>query len=422
MNETSEEAGRREAAYFESMVRERLPTVVRGLVVAIALYAGFGVLDFYLFPEVAGLLLLLRLVFIATALGLIGLVRLRREYFVRRAQAWLVGATLVGGAGIILMGHIVAPLPRGDVYYAGIVLTIVFSTVYFPIRFAYVVANSVLLIIGYNLSIAFSHEDLAVAACNNCFLVATAAACGLGCRNSERLFLQKWRDHDLISRQKAEIEAQRRRADGLLGQILPESIARRMMAGEEQIADGHADVTLLFADLSGFTEMASTVSPHALVRLLNRVFSAFDEVAGRVGAEKIKTIGDGYMAVCGAPTEVEDHPDRMIRMAVAMLVELEKVRLENPGLALRVRIGIHTGPCVAGIIGKKRFAYDLWGDTVNIASRMESTGVPGRIQVSEATYLRVQHRHRFEPRREVEVKGRGRMNAYLLDLSPPAAA
>ena len=403
-----------ESRFFDTLVRERLPVVRHGLLLAIGLYGAFGILDWYLFPQVIGILALIRLAFIVTAAALFLLLTCRQEQFIRRSQPLLVAATLVAGFGIIAMDHLVSPFPRGDIYYAGIALTLVFSTIYFPIRFVYVVLNCVLLVLGYNLSLATYSDNLPVAVCNNFFLIATALACGMGCRNNERLLLDKCRSNRLISDQKSEIEVQRHRADDLLRQILPDPIAERMMEGDAQIADGYADVTVLFADISGFTEYSSTVSPRALVRILNRIFSGFDEVAESVGVEKIKTIGDGYMAVCGLPNEVEDHPERMIRMAIGMCHAMENIRAENPDIHVGVRIGIHTGPCIAGIIGKKRFVYDLWGDAVNLASRMESTGVPGKIQVSEATYLRVRDKYRFEPKREVNVKGRGLMPAYIL--------
>jgi len=404
-------------AYFESMVRERTPSVVHGLFLAIGFYSVFGVLDGFMFPGAAAQLFLVRLVFILTALVFIILVKFRHGLFLRRSQPLFVVTALVAGAGILAKDHLVSSIPHHDVAHVSMMLAIVFTSTFFPIRFVHVVLTSVLLVVAYNLSFMLYPRSPAVVISNNGFLISCAVVCCLSCRNSERLFLQKCRDHALISRQKTEIEAARRRTDELLRQILPESIARRILAGEAQIADGYADVTVLFADLSGFTTLSTTVSPQALVRLLNRVFSGFDEVAGRVGAEKIKTIGDGYMAVCGAPNEVDDHPDRMIRLAVGMMEVMEKVRAENPGMSLAVRIGIHTGPCVAGIIGKQRFAYDLWGDAVNLASRMESTGVPGKIQVSEATYLRTRLKFAFEARHEVEVKGRGRMAAYLLGES-----
>jgi len=226
--------------------------------------------------------------------------------------------------------------------------------------------------------------------------------------------LQHYASEAVIESQKQAIEVQKRRADDLLHQILPDPIAERLKDGALSIADGYSDVTILFADLAGFTEFSASVSPRSVVKILNQVFSAFDDVAERCGVEKIKTIGDAYMAACGVPNEVDDHPERMLRMALGMREALQTIRDGLAGFELDVRIGIHTGPCVAGVIGRQKFIYDLWGDTVNLASRMESTGVSGQIQVSEATYLRTRHAFDYEARGELNIKGRGAMKAYLL--------
>jgi class 3 adenylate cyclase len=202
-------------------------------------------------------------------------------------------------------------------------------------------------------------------------------------------------------------------SERLLLNIFPKSIADRLRRDEGRIAEAHADVTVLFADLVDFTPFVERTEPAHVVAVLDEIFSAFDHLAARHGLEKIKTIGDAYMVVAGLPEPRADHAEAMAEMALEMQADLR--RLCGPlGLELSIRVGIDTGPVIAGVIGRHKFIYDLWGDTVNTASRMESSGLPGRIQVTAATYERLRDRYRFEERGDVEVKGKGRLKAYLL--------
>jgi class 3 adenylate cyclase len=203
------------------------------------------------------------------------------------------------------------------------------------------------------------------------------------------------------------------RSEGLLLNILPRPIAERLKRQPGVIAESHPDVTVLFADVVDFTPFAERTEPPQVVGVLDEIFSAFDSLAQRHGVEKIKTIGDAYMAASGLPEPRHDHAEAMAEMALEM--QSEFVRLCRPlGVELTLRIGMDSGPVIAGVIGRQKFGYDLWGDTVNTASRMESQGVAGRIQVSEATYARLRDAYEFEARGEIDVKGKGRRNAYLL--------
>ncbi|MGF1535186.1 MAG: adenylate/guanylate cyclase domain-containing protein [Elainellaceae cyanobacterium] len=210
-----------------------------------------------------------------------------------------------------------------------------------------------------------------------------------------------------------QLERERRKSENLLLNILPPSIAARLKAGHREIADGFADATVLFADLVNFTQLAETRSPHELVQLLNTIFSAFDALTERFGLEKIKTIGDAYMVVGGLPVPRPDHAEAIAELALAMQQEVKRL-CRQTGESIEIRIGINTGPVTAGVIGTKKFIYDLWGDTVNVASRMESHGLAGAIQVSETTYERLRHRYQFSVRRNVSVKGKGAMTTYVL--------
>jgi adenylate cyclase len=199
----------------------------------------------------------------------------------------------------------------------------------------------------------------------------------------------------------------------LLLNILPEAIAEQLKDGQSSIAEGFAEATVLFADLVNFTKLAEKITPNQLIGLLNEIFSRFDRLTEKHGLEKIKTIGDAYMVVGGLPTPRADHAQAIAEMALDMLGEITMFSLEN-GYDCDIRIGINSGPVIAGVIGTKKFIYDLWGDTVNVASRMESHGLPGEIQVTDATYQYLKHDYTFQSRGTIQVKGKGDMTAYLL--------
>jgi len=211
------------------------------------------------------------------------------------------------------------------------------------------------------------------------------------------------------------IEAKNRENEELLLNVLPAPIALRLRGGEKRIADGFAEVTVAFADLVGFTAMSSQMPPDALVSLLNGLFTRFDMAAHEMGIEKIKTVGDSYMAVCGMPEPVDNHAERMVRMAIRMVHITREHALEHH-VSMSLRVGINSGPVVAGVIGRSKYIYDLWGDTVNLAARMESGGIPDSIQVTRRVYEILKDEFTFEPRGEIEVKGKGRVEAWLLKV------
>ena len=217
-----------------------------------------------------------------------------------------------------------------------------------------------------------------------------------------------------IREQTEEIQRKNEENERLLLNILPSPIADLLKQGEETIADHFPEVTVLFADIVGFTVLSGKVPPNELVTMLDQLFTAFDHSAHRLGIEKIKTIGDCYMAVAGLTVELDDPPVVMVEMALEMHRAIDQFNTEHD-TSLQIRIGINCGPVVAGVIGKSKFIYDLWGDTVNIASRMESHGVAGQIHVSEAVYERVKGRFRVEPRGDIEIKGKGPMPTYLVN-------
>jgi adenylate cyclase len=221
------------------------------------------------------------------------------------------------------------------------------------------------------------------------------------------------RSRQALDREHRLLLAEQERSERLLLNVLPAPIAARLKAGEAVIADAFPEVTVLFADIVDFTRRSQRIGPAQVVATLNELFSAFDQLAQRHGLEKIKTIGDAYMVAGGLPQPRPDHAEAMAEMALAMQTEVTR-RTDPSGQPLQVRIGIDTGPVEAGVIGTAKFSYDLWGDTVNTASRMESHGMAGCIQVTERTYQRLRDGYRFQRRGPIQVRGMGELVTYLL--------
>lgn len=210
-----------------------------------------------------------------------------------------------------------------------------------------------------------------------------------------------------------EIDRVRAQADELLLNILPEPIAEKLKTEPGVIAEGHQDVTILFADIVNFTTLSASADPVDVVNMLNTVFTAFDDLAEKHGLEKIKTIGDAYMVAGGLPTPQEDHCQAVAKFSLEMLETVNAIKAFN-GQPVRLRVGINTGPVVAGVIGRHKFIYDLWGDAVNTASRMESNGLENVVQVTQAVKDKLDGQFNFKAREPIMVKGKGEMATYIL--------
>ena len=218
---------------------------------------------------------------------------------------------------------------------------------------------------------------------------------------------------EALAGQAAELARAREKSERLLLNILPGAVASQLKDGAETIADAHDDVTVLFVDICGFTKLSDGSRASEVVQMLGVVFSAFDALVELHRVEKIKTIGDAYMVAAGLPEPRSDHAQAIADLALDMITIVRSLR-DPSGAELQVRIGAHCGPVVAGVIGRKKFIYDLWGDTVNTASRMESHGEPGRIQITEELARRLGPRYVCEPRGTIAVKGKGEMATYFL--------
>ena len=299
--------------------------------------------------------------------------------------------------------------------YAGLMLILAFCYIFSRVQVPYSAAAGALMIVYYNVvTVLFTRHrsiDLMFA---DFFLITFAVVGMAGAYGLERFAR-------LLFLRELELDRARARADELLENTMPQAIVERLKAREDAglegradlLADGLEDVTVLFADLVGFTAQADRIAPPELVRILDDVFTRFDELAGRHFMHKIKTVGDAYMAVAGAPEPRKDHAEAAADMALEII---ECLRGEGwpTGAPLDVRVGVASGPVVAGVIGRRTFAYDLWGDTVNVASRLESNGEPGRILVSEATARLLEGRYRLSEPRIVILKGKGPTPAHFL--------
>lgn len=290
---------------------------------------------------------------------------------------------------------------------AGIILLILYAHTAIKLNFVYATWSGWIIVGIYNVfTIFIFHLPLPSLVEKNCYLF-LANFLGMFANYLMEYYIRK----DFF--QARLLAEERDKVERLLLNILPQPIAERLNQEQSIIADSFAEVTIMFADIVNFTPIAARLSAPEVVNLLNKIFSAFDQLAERHGLEKIKTIGDAYMVVGGLPTPRADHAEAVAEMALDMQEEIARLNREI-NESFSIRIGINTGPVVAGVIGLKKFIYDLWGDAVNTASRMESHGLANCIQVSQTTYKLLRDKYLFQERGAIHVKGKGEMLTYLL--------
>jgi class 3 adenylate cyclase len=324
----------------------------------------------------------------------------------RRAHSLSVALTL-GTAMFVVEPVLIYGVVGGSDYF-GLVLLIVCTGLLFPYAAPRMSAVAGAILAMYLLASAIAWDPGAGEALVRgvFYLLAASAVAIVGARLGHRL-----RKAEFFARH--ELLRERDVAQQLLFNILPEPIVRQLEKDQSAIAEGYDQATVLFADIVGFTPISARMPPRELVDMLNEIFSRFDALTEKHGLEKIKTIGDAYMVVGGVPTPRSDHAVAVANMALEMREIAENIRPATGG-RLELRIGINSGPVVAGVIGTKKFAYDLWGDTVNTAARMEVHAEPGTIQITERTYQLVRKRFQVEARGPISVKGKGEMPTYLL--------
>ena len=382
-------------ARFREQYRTSATRQVRvTLLVGSALFLAFILVDRWADPDLA-----LRAWPVRAAVAAVFLVSVGLSFtpWWPRARGWLLwAAALVGGIGMCALIAIGGPWV--ELRWVGLVLVVLGADTLLRLAFPALVQLSAAFFAAWPVTLALAGDLTLERAIGGWISLGSAYVIGLLAaytieRYARRSFLYE-----------REATRERERSERLLLNILPAPIAERLKDTEGPIADHHAEATILFADIAGFTVMSARMPADDLVTMLNAVFSGFDQLARRHGVEKIKTIGDAYMAVAGLPEAVPDHVERIADLALDM-----RARSTLP-----IRIGIDTGPVVAGVIGESKFIYDLWGNAVTTASRMESHGVPGEIQVTEAVRNRLADRYDLVARGEIEVKGRGPMRTWML--------
>ncbi len=400
-----------ERLFHEDYYQKSIKTCQVALALALVLYAGFGLLDTWSAPLSKHSIWFIRYAVVCPLLGL-ALAWSFFQSFKKRMQMTLGLVAYTLGLGIILMIAISEDEEVGQAtYYAGLMLVSQWSYTFVRLRFINATIVNWLMIAGYEIVVIFWQHGLAtsrgtVAFINNNFFFITTNIIGM----FAGYFLELYHRRDFLQRRIIEIEQDKTQA--LLFNILPKEIAGILKTRPGVIADHFENVSILFADVVNFTPISGRMTPEELVNLLNEVFSDFDMLVEKYGLEKIKTIGDCYMVAAGIPRARRDHAHAIVRLALDMQACVSKRKFQEKELCFRV--GINSGPVVAGVIGHKKFAYDLWGDTVNMASRMESHGKGGKIQIGYPTYHLVKDDFACESGGTITVKGKGPTDVWYV--------
>lgn len=397
-----------EIRFAQDFASRSLGHVRATLVTGILFYALFGIMDEFTTAEESLKLTLwvIRYGIICPILGAI-LILTFTPWFLRWMQLFNSLAILTAGLGICALRGVPVPVDNFDGAVIGLILVLIYAYTIARMRYLYATGISVLVSCLYLLvSLRLRGSPPEVEFQSGFYLLATNLI-GIFASYSAEFAARK----DFFQTQLLHLE--QHRSERLLLNILPQPIAEQLKRKQGIIAEHFQEVTILFADLVRFTELAAEIPPTELVGLLNLIFSTFDALVDQHGLEKIKTIGDAYMAASGIPVPRADHAAAAAALALDMQRVVQEFQLKD-GRPLQLRIGLSSGPVVAGVIGTKKFIYDLWGDTVNLASRMESQGACGQIQVSTETYQRLQDQFWLEERGEIWIKGKGQLRTYWL--------
>ncbi|MBD1921638.1 hypothetical protein H6F77_11095 [Microcoleus sp. FACHB-831] len=398
--------GELERDFLKDYFHKFLQQVRFALLAGTGVYATYGILDALMVPEEKYKLWFIRYVIVCPLLLGIFCFSYSRQ-FRKFMQASISLAVLLAGFSIMLMPVIVRePNYLKDIYVA-LMLLIMATYTFTKLRFAYA-SLTCWIIVG-------TYEIVAIWVENFPLAKLLSINFGLVSANFIGMFasylLEQYIRRDFL--QNRLLKEEREKSERLILNILPAAIACQLKEDHQTLADHFPEATVLFADIVGFTSLSTRIAPIQMVGMLNEIFSAFDGLAEKHGLEKIKTIGDAYMVVGGLPIPRPDHVEAIAEMALDMQQAISDFNTST-GEPFSIRIGINTGPVVAGVIGIKKFIYDLWGDTVNTASRMESHGIPGSIQVTEETYKVLQDKYIFQERGAIHVKGKGEMHTYFL--------
>lgn len=383
------------------------------LILGIALYSLFGILDFYAAPLSRQSIWIVRfgvvIPLMAASLILAYIPRLR--HFIQPAVCFTV---IAAGLGVDYMISITNEVEFGNRFYVtGLLLISLWSYGLARLRFWYAVFANLIIVLGYEyVAITIKHlpdteTGTVIFILNNFFFIGSNI---VGMVTSYTL--ERYTRKDFL--QKLTIRFQRDQAEKLLYNLMPKRVAEKLKEGSETIAEEFASASILFADVVNFTPISARFGPHAVVNLLNDLFSRFDELVEKHGAEKIQVAGDGYMVAAGVPTPRPDHATVLARLAVDMLDCVRSGHYLDGRHPIEIRIGMNSGSVIGAVIGRRRYYYTLWGDTVNTASRMQSHGSSGRIQITRATYELLKDEFECEYIGEIPIKGKGQMEVWHL--------
>jgi class 3 adenylate cyclase len=383
------------------------------LVLGLILYSLFGILDVYAIPVSKDVVWIIRYGIVAPVV-LAALVASFINSLQQYTQAFMCAVVAASGLGIAAMISITTEAEFGNrFYFTGLILISMWGYSLSRLRFWYAVLANVIIMIGYEYAsieikgLLESETGIVIFTMHNFFFLG-ANVIGM----FASYYLERYTRRDFL--QKYTIQAQRDRADKLLYNVLPKRIAERLKESEETIAEEFSSATVLFADIVNFTPISARFGPREVVDMLNELFSYFDELVDKYGVEKIQVAGDGYMVAAGVPTPRPDHATVLAQLALDMLDYVRREEFLGGKHPIEIRIGLNSGPLIGGVIGRKKYFYALWGDMVNTASRMESHGESGKIQITRATYELVKDEFECEFIGEISVKGKGKMEAWRL--------
>jgi class 3 adenylate cyclase len=399
-----------ETAFRRYHSRNSLVIIRYAILLTILLYGLFALLDVHAAPLSKQAIWFIRFALVIPSLFGV-LIFSFHPIFPRILQPMMVMVVLIDASGILAMIDIES---HGELayqtYYAGLMLVIMAAHSMYRLRFVYATLSTVLVLVGYEYiatvhqKLLVSREGFEVFVSNNFFFVSSLIL-GMAASYFLEVYIRR------VFAQRLHLAQEEEKSNRLLLNILPREVAAALKEREGVVAEHFDNASILFADVADFTSISARMKPHDIVGLLNEIFSHFDDLAERHDLEKIKTIGDCYMVAAGVPRTRNDHAQILAHVGLAMLRYVEGRRFGDVG-RISLRVGINSGPVVAGVIGRKKFIYDLWGDTVNVASRMEYHGTVGTVQIPAGTYELIKDQFVCEPRGSILVKGKGAMPVW----------
>ena len=402
-----------EAQFREDYHANTVSTTRLALVLGLVLYSAFGILDIYAVPISKDIVWFIRYGVVAPVM-VFALAASYVDIFEKYMQALMGAVVAVSGLGITVMIAVAREAEFGSrFYFTGLILISMWAYGLSRLRFGYAVLANSIILIGYEFaSIEVKHlleseTGIVIFTMHNFFFLGANV---IGMFTSYTL--ERYTRRDFL--QKLTIQAQRDQADQLLYNVLPERIAEKLKQSHETIAEEFSSASVLFADIVNFTPISARFGPLEVVEMLNELFSQFDQLVDKFGVEKIQVAGDGYMVAAGVPTPRPDHATVLAQLALEMLDCVKTGNFLGGKHPIEIRIGLNSGSLIAGVIGRKKFFYALWGDMVNTASRMESHGESGKIQITRETYELVRDDFECEYIGEIPVKGKGNMEVWHL--------